>query len=92
METSPSSFSSQGHARRGRPPWPSDDNLTLRSEYATVRVARDRLGNGDRLAITDMRSGKTTYFDPLELEALAWTEHDELTPFLDPQRRWPDEN
>lgn len=65
--------------------------LVLRSEYATVRVAWDGAANGDRLAVTDMRSGRTIHFDPLELEALAWARHDELTPFLDPRRRWPDD-
>lgn len=83
MATSRSS--SNGHAG-------SAGVLVLRSEYATVRVAWDGEANGDRLAITDLRSGRTTHFDPLELEALVWADHDELTPFLDPRRRWPDED
>jgi hypothetical protein len=65
--------------------------MLLRSEFAAVRVAVDNHGNGQRLAITDLKSGHRVFFDPLELEALVWTTHDELTDFLDPKRRWSDD-
>jgi hypothetical protein len=65
--------------------------MLLRSEFASVEVAADDSANGPRLAVTDLRSGRTAYFDPLELEALAWVDHDELTVFMDPKRRWADD-
>lgn len=66
------------------------DGVVLRSEFATVHVVLDRSANGPRLAITDLRSGKTNYFDPIELEALVWVDHDEITQFMLPARRWLD--
>jgi len=63
-------------------------HLTLRSEFASVELTLDRGANGPRLGITDMRTGRVNYFDPLELEALVWTDHDELTGFMVPARRW----
>jgi hypothetical protein len=63
--------------------------LLLISEFAAVEVDRDDNGNGPRLLIRDLRSGKSVYLDPLELTALAWARHDELTPFLDPGRLDP---
>ena len=64
--------------------------MHLRSEYANVRVELDETGNGPRLLIRDERRGKEIYLDPLELQTLAWCEHDDLAPFLDPNR-WVDE-
>lgn len=61
--------------------------MELRSEFARVRIEENNTANGPRLMIRDMKSGKTRYFDPLELEHLAWTRHEELTPLLDPSRR-----
>jgi hypothetical protein len=61
--------------------------LELRNEFARVGIAVDTRANGPRLMIVDRRSGQTAYFDPLELEQLAWTRHSELTSFLDPARR-----
>jgi len=60
--------------------------IQLTSEFAAVEVDRDDSGNGPRLMIRDLRSGQRVFLDPLELAALAWTRHEELTPFLDPGR------
>ncbi len=61
--------------------------IQLNSEFATVEVERDDNGNGPRLMIRDLRSGRCVFLDPLELAALAWTRHDDLLPFLDPGRQ-----
>lgn len=60
----------------------------LRSEFAHVRVSLDLDANGPRLAIEDVKTGKAVYLDPLELEGLAWADHVELTPFVNPSFRW----
>lgn len=65
--------------------------MVLRSEFATVELITDRTANGPRLGITDLRTGRKNYFDPLELEALAWVDHHEMRQFLDPARRWQDD-
>lgn len=49
----------------------------------------DLRGNGPRLRAEDVRGGAVIYLDPLELEALAWSTHEDLAPLLDPSnRRW----
>ncbi|MGH7915572.1 MAG: hypothetical protein ACREPW_13150 [Candidatus Binataceae bacterium] len=65
---------------------PGDAIFRLASEFALVEVARDRRGNGPRLMIRDMRSGRCIFLDPLELAALVWMRHEDLLPFLDPAR------
>jgi hypothetical protein len=57
--------------RRGQP------SLILRNEFATVRIALDRSGNGVLLVVTDTESGQSIALDPLEIEAIArMTHHD----------------
>ncbi|HUN57517.1 MAG TPA: hypothetical protein VMU41_05345 [Candidatus Binataceae bacterium] len=60
--------------------------IVLTSEFATVAISRDNSGNGPRLLIRDLRSGRVALLDPLELAALTWIRHEELAPFLDPSR------
>jgi hypothetical protein len=60
--------------------------IQLSSEFASVEVDRDDQGNGPRLKIRDVRSGRCVFLDPLELAALAWSRHEELLPLLDPGR------
>jgi len=60
--------------------------IHLTSEFAAVAVSRDDSGNGPRLLIRDLRTGRETLLDPLELAALTWVRHEELAPFLDPSR------
>ncbi len=64
--------------------------MDLRNEYAHVHVELDNSGNGPRLLIRDERRGREIYLDPLELQTLAWCAHEDLKPFLDPNR-WVDE-
>jgi hypothetical protein len=59
----------------------------LASEFAAVEVERDDRGNGPRLMIRDTQSGRCVFLDPLELAALAWIRHEDLSPFLDPGRQ-----
>jgi len=63
--------------------------VVLNSEFAAVEVERDDSGNGPRLMIRDLSSGNCVFLDPLELAALAWLRHEELTSFLDPARLDP---
>ena len=63
--------------------------MELASEFAKVQVERDDSGNGPRLMIRDVTTGRTVFLDPLELETLAWLEHGELSMFMDPSyKRW----
>jgi hypothetical protein len=68
------------------------ESFVLKNEFAHVSVQIDRSANGDRLLLKDIRTGKVSYFDPLELESLLWTTHRDLTILLDPSKtRWIDE-
>jgi hypothetical protein len=58
----------------------------LASEFAAVEITRDDRGNGPRLMVRDLASGRCVYLDPLELAALANIRHSELMIFLDPAR------
>jgi len=62
------------------------EKLRLVSEFAAVEVACDKRGNGPRLMIRDLQSGRSLLLDPLELSALTAARHEELQPFLDPAR------
>ena len=58
-----------------------------RNEFAAVQVGRDESGNGVRLRIEDLTSGRSIYLDPLELEALTWMDHRRFAALLDPSWR-----
>jgi len=60
--------------------------IRLTNEFAAVEVDRDDQGNGPRLMIRDLQTGREIFLDPLELAALSWTRHEELLPLLDPGR------
>lgn len=63
--------------------------MRLENEFASVEIALDTTGNGPRLKIIDLRTGRVGYLDPLELETLVWLNKDELAPFFDPSlTRW----
>jgi len=65
--------------------------LELRNEFAAVYVEQDRSGNGPRLKIRDAHTGKTVFLDPLELEGLAWSRHEDLAALVNPSLgRWSD--
>ena len=60
------------------------------NEFASVEVAVDHTGNGPRLRLVDLRTGRVGYLDALELETLAWLPDGGLHRLLDPSHvRWP---
>lgn len=61
--------------------------MTLKSEFASVAIELNETGNGPRLLVRDVRTGKAIYLDPLELEGIAWADHDDLTPLIEPSVR-----
>ena len=64
-------------------------NDELTGEFASVRVSIDRHGNGPRLRIEDLRTGRVGFLDALELETLAWLPEGGLHKLLDPSfLRW----
>ena len=59
--------------------------IEIANEFAWVRLQKeDGVANGPRLALRDMRTGRTMYLDPLELEAISWMGHQELLSLLAP--------
>lgn len=62
-------------------------SIVLSNEFASVTVAIDHLGNGPRLAIRDPSGRREILLDPLELQALAWTRHEELRDLLRPSHK-----
>lgn len=59
------------------------------SEFAAVSLSIDTEGNGPRLRILDLRTGRVGYLDALELETLAWLPEGALHTILDPSfHRW----
>jgi hypothetical protein len=61
------------------------------SEFAEVAVDVDTEGNGARLRLTDLRTGRIRYLDALELETIIWLTEGHLTQLLDPSAdRWRD--
>lgn len=59
------------------------------SEFARVRVDVDHEGNGPRLRLTDLKTGRVRYLDALELETLVWLPDEHLRQLLDPSAyRW----
>lgn len=68
-------------------PTPSRDRtpeFRLTSEFAAVRLEVDHTGNGERLCLTDLRSGKSVFLDSVQLEALVWVPHGEIVRLTDP--------
>lgn len=66
--------------------------MIIRNEFAAVEVELDNEGNGDRLRVEDLDSGRVVYLDALQLENIVWMPDDELSALMDPSRyRWRDE-
>ncbi|MCU1647671.1 MAG: hypothetical protein JWN03_7946 [Nocardia sp.] len=64
----------------------------ISSEFAGVRVDIDHEGNGPRLRLTDLKSGRVRYLDALELETIVWLPEGRLEQLLDPSAdRWREE-
>jgi ketosteroid isomerase-like protein len=65
---------------------------TVKNEFAAVEVEVDHGGNGPRLRIEDLKTGRVGHLDALELETLAWLPDGALHPLLDPSAlRWREE-
>ncbi len=77
----------------GRPPGlPPDAAGIVGSEFAAVAVSLDDLGNGTRLRLQDIRTGRVRFLDALELEAIIWLPDEHLAALLDPSAgRWRDD-
>ncbi|WP_032367469.1 MULTISPECIES: hypothetical protein [Nocardiaceae] len=59
------------------------------SEFAEVEVTFDRSGNGIRLRLEDLRTGRVRFLDALELETIVWLSDGHLNQLLDPSSdRW----
>lgn len=59
--------------------------VLLRNEFAASLVRVDSsTTNGPVLQIADPDTGRSIMLDPLELSALAWCRHDQLTGLLEP--------
>jgi hypothetical protein len=61
------------------------------SEFAAVELRVDHGGNGPRLRVEDLRTGRVAFFDALALETLAWAPEASLLALHDPSlHRWRD--
>ncbi len=58
--------------------------MQITNEFASVRVELDTEAKGPRLRVEDLSTGMAIYLDPLELQALAWATHKDLTVFARP--------
>lgn len=63
----------------GGAPW-----SILSNEFAVVHLILDHQANGTRLVVFDPSSGRHIALDPLELQALAWSRHEQLAALLAP--------
>jgi hypothetical protein len=73
------------------PPGSPRDPTVVASEFARVSVSVDDDGNGDRLRLEDLRTGRTRFLDALELETIIWLSDGRLHKLLDPSAdRWRD--
>lgn len=58
--------------------------MRIVNEYAAVEVELNTEGNGPRLMVKDLSTGKSVFLDPIELQALAWATHKDLAVFARP--------
>lgn len=59
------------------------------SEFAEISVSIDERGNGARLRLEDLRTGRVRFLDALELETIIWLPEQRLEALLDPSAdRW----
>jgi hypothetical protein len=64
----------------------------IRSEFAEVSFRTDHAGNGPRLRLEDLRTGRVRFLDALELETIIWLPEGRLDKLLDPSaHRWREE-
>lgn len=75
-----------------RVPPPSGTVGVVGSEFAEVAVGFDGGGNGLRLRLVDLHTGRERLLDALELETIVWLRDEHLSSLLDPSAdRWRDE-
>ncbi|TDC99514.1 hypothetical protein E1181_29370 [Saccharopolyspora terrae] len=66
-----------------------DSTALVGSEFAEVAISVDGEGNGPRLRLEDLRSGRVRFLDALELETIIWLPEGHLRQLLDPASdRW----
>jgi hypothetical protein len=70
-----------GAAEAGAPA-PDEPVIRLANEFTEVVVERVRTRNGARLRISVPSSGRQIMLCPLELEALAWQDHELFSALL----------
>jgi hypothetical protein len=64
----------------------------IASEFAKVSVGFDDDGNGTRLRLEDLRTGRVRFLDALELETIVWITDGHLAQLLNPGAdRWRDD-
>lgn len=64
----------------------------IHSEFAEVSCRTDAGGNGPRLRLEDLRTGRVRFVDALELETIIWLPEGRLDELLDPSaHRWREE-
>jgi len=56
----------------------------VENEFASIAVRLDGEGNSTRLRVDDLRTGRSRFLDPLQLEALAHLADERLDQLLDP--------
>lgn len=54
----------------------------MQNEFAGVLISVDKQGNGPRLMIRDLESGRVAYFDALELSSLCYWRDDKRADLL----------
>ena len=71
-----------GPGASGEAPAGGEPAIRLANEFAEVVVERVQTRNGVRLRITVPSSGRAILLCPLELEALAWQDHELFSRLL----------
>jgi len=67
--------------------------MRISNEFASVQLHLDQTGNGPRIRVTDERTGRERFLDPLELESIVWAEDAWLAAMVDPAAgRWRDDD
>ena len=58
-------------------------DFLISNEFARVSVSLDTHANGMRLRVKSLRTGRETFFDPLQLESLTWLDDSGFRALLD---------
>jgi len=70
---------------------PADALAVVGSEFAEVAIGLEHSGNGLRLKLVDLHTGRERLLDALELETIVWLRDEHLGALLDPSSdRWRD--